>query len=121
MVIFTLGIFLVVLNKKRKKHAELVRQKEKVANDVASSLNEFFTKYKKNSGSYELRLAELRDDINKYVSSTNENELKRQKYDELLEILRKKKESLISYFVLFGYEVSDVELTYNLYKKDLSD
>ena len=27
----------------------------------------------------------------------------------------------MSYFILFGYEVSDVELTYNLYKKDLSD
>ena len=121
MVIFTLGIFLVVLNKKRKKHADLVSQKEKVANDVASSLNEFFAKYKKNSGTYELRLAELRDDINKYVSSTNENELKKQKYDELLEKLRNKKESLISYFILFGYEVSDVELTYTLYKKDLSD
>ena len=121
LVIFTLGIFLVVLNKKRKQHATLVSQKEKVANDVASSLNEFFAKYKKNSGTYELRLAELRDDINKYVSSTNENELKKQKYDELLEKLRNKKESLISYFILFGYEVSDLELTYNLYKKDLSD
>ena len=79
LVIFTLGIFLVVLNKKKKQHATLVSQKEKVANDVASSLNEFFAKYKKNSGTYELRLAELRDDINKYESSTNENELKKQK------------------------------------------
>ena len=121
LVIFTLGIFLVVLNKKKKQHADLVSQKEKVANDVTSSLNEFFAKYKKNSGSYELRLAELRDDINKYASFANENELKKQKYTELLEKLRKKKESLISYFILFGYEVSDVELTYNLYKKDLSD
>lgn len=121
LVIFTLGIFLVVLNKKKKQHAALVSQKEKVANDVASSLNEFFAKYKKNSGTYELRLAELRDDIDKYASSTNENELKKQKYEELLEKIRNKKESLISYFILFGYEVSDVELTYNLYKKDLSD
>lgn len=121
LVIFTLGIFLVVLNKKKKQHAALVSQKEKVANDVASSLNEFFAKYKKNSGTYELRLAELRDDIDKYASSTNENELKKQKYEELLEKIRNKKESLISYFILFGYELSDVELTYNLYKKDLSD
>lgn len=121
LVIFTLGIFLVVLNKKKKQLADLVSQKEKVANDVASSLNEFFAKYKKNSGTYELRLAELRDDINKYASFSNENELKKQKYNELLEKLRNKKESLISYFILFGYEVSDVELTYNLYKKDLSD
>ena len=121
LVIFTLGIFLVVLNKKQKQHATLVSQKEKVANDVASSLNEFFAKYKKNSGTYELRLAELRDEIDKYASSTNENELKKQKYEELLDKLGKKKESLISYFNLFGYEVSDVELTYNLYKKELSD
>jgi DNA repair exonuclease SbcCD ATPase subunit len=119
LIIFTLGIFLVVLKKKKKQYADLVSQKEKVANDVASSLNEFFAKYKKNSGTYELRLAELRDDINKNASS--KNELKKQKYVELLEKLRKKKESLISYFILFGYEVSDVELTYNLYKKDLSD
>ena len=48
-----------------KKHADLVSQKERVANDVASSLNKFFAKYKKDSGTYELRLAELRDDINK--------------------------------------------------------
>ena len=27
----------------------------------------------------------------------------------------------VTYSILFGYEVSDVELTYNLYKKDLSD
>jgi DNA repair exonuclease SbcCD ATPase subunit len=121
LIIFTLGIFLVVLNKKKKQHADLVTQKEKVANDVASSLNEFFAKYNKNSGTYELRLAELRDDINKNASSKIENEFKKQKYDELLEKLRKKKESLISYFILFGYEVSDVELTYELYKKDLSD
>ena len=121
LIIFTLGIFLVVLNKKKKQHADLVTQKEKVANDVASSLNEFFTKYNKNSGTYELRLAELRDDVNKNASSKIENEFKKQKYDELLEKLRKKKETLISYFILFGYEVSDVELTYELYKKDLSD
>lgn len=121
LIIFTLGIFLFVLNKKKKQHADLVSQKEKGANDVASSLNEFFAKYNKNSGSYELRLAELRDDINKYASSKNENELKKLKYDELLEKIRRKKESLISYFVLFGYEVSDVELTFSLYKKDLSN
>ena len=121
LIIFTLGIFLVVLNKKKKQHADLVSQKEKAVNDVASSLNEFFAKYNKNSGTYELRLAELRDEINKYASSKNENEMKKQKYNDLLEKIRNKKESLVSYFILFGYEVSDVEQTYNQYKKDLSD
>ncbi|MBQ9520618.1 MAG: AAA family ATPase [Acholeplasmatales bacterium] len=121
LIIFTLGIFLVVLNKKKKQHADLVSQKEKATNDVASSLNEFFAKYSKNSGTYELRLAELRDEINKYASSKNENEMKKQKYNDLIEKIRKKKESLVSYFILFGYEVSDVEQTYNQYKKDLSD
>ena len=121
LIVFTLGIFLVVLNKKKKQHADLVSQKENAANDAASSLNEFFAKYNKNSGTYELRLAELRDEINKYASSKNENEMKKQKYNDLLETIRKKKESLISYFILFGYVVSDVEQTYNQYKKDLSD
>ena len=109
LIIITLGIFLVVLNNKKKAHDKLVSQKENEANDVASTLNEFFAKYNKNSGTYELRLAELRDEI------------KQQKYNDLLEKIRNKKESLISYFILFGYEVSDVDLTYSQYKNDLSD
>ncbi len=121
LIVFTLGIFLVIFNKKKKEHTDLINQKEKAANDVALILNEFFGKYNKNSGTYELRLAELRDEINKYALSKDENELKKHKYNELLEKIREKKEFLFSYFLSFGYEVSDIDLSYSQYKNDLLD
>lgn len=119
LIIFTLGIYLVVLNKKKKEHENLVSENEKVITSISTSLNEFFAKYNKNNGTYELRLAELRDEIAKYESSKSDNELKKQKFNELSEKIRKAKESIVSYFVLFGYDVSDVDITFNQYKKEL--
>lgn len=121
LIIFTLGIFLVVLNKKKKAYVALVTEKEKAVDQVAGGLTGFFAKYNKNNGTYELRLAELRDEIANYVSSKSEQEEKTQKYNELSEKIRIKKDSLNSYFFLFGYETSNVDTTYNQYKKDLSE
>ena len=121
LIIFTLGIFLFVLNNKKKAHMNLVNEKENEANLVAKNLNEFFLKYNKNNGSYEFRLAELKDDITNYKSSKNENELKKQKYEELNKKINEKKESLSKYFVLFGYDESNIDSNYIQYKKDLID
>ncbi len=121
LIIFTLGIFLVVLNKKKKAYVALVTEKEKAVDQVAGDLTGFFAKYNKHNGTYALRLAELRDEIANYVSSKSEQEEKQQKYNELSEKIRTKKDSLSAYFFLFGYETSNVDNTYNQYKKDVSE
>lgn len=121
LIIFTLGIFLVVLSKKKKAYVALVTEKEKAADYVAADLTGFFAKYNKHNGTYALRLAELRDEIANYVSSKSEQEEKQQKYNELSEKIRTKKDSLSAYFFLLGYETSNVDATYNQYKNDLSE
>ena len=119
LIIITFGIYFVRLNKKKKEHQAILNKKEELVSQKAKELNTFFEKYGKTNGTYELKIAELRDEISKYEKSKDENAEKRKKHEEVSKVVDEKKRNLINYFSFFGYMISDVDDAYNTYKKDL--
>lgn len=115
LIIFTLGIYFIVLNNKKKKYQNDVNTLESSISKLEEELNSFFTKYQVEFGSYEVRMNELKQKIEKYNSSeNNENE-------ELLKSFNEKKNELLSYFALFDYASLDINNAYDLYKKELTE
>ena len=121
LIIITLGIYLVILNKKKKEFNNFLNKYTESLNKKTNDLDSFFNKYNKTVGTYEFRLAELKDDINKYNDSKSQNEEKNKKLDEIIKAIDEKKRNLLNYFSLFGYSDINVDSLYQTYKKDLNE
>lgn len=120
LAVLTLGIYLVVLRKKKKDHRLALEGKRQSLRRVSEELDSFFAKYGKSSGSYEFRLAELRDDIAKRASAERDDSRNR-KRNELMRRLEERRSRLLAYFSLFGYSSPDVDQSYGAYRKDIED
>ena len=115
--IFTLGIYFIFLNTKRKKFNLEKNSLEEQISETKKELDTFFNKYHLEFGTYEGKMNDLEDQISKYESTKNNNELKSEKLNELI---NEKKTSLLSYFAYFGYINLDISEAYNQYKIDFS-
>lgn len=119
LTILTLGLYLFVSKKKKKRREEALKEKEEELRKIAEGLDAFFAKYEKTSGSYALRIEELRDEVSKEKSKEVENsseQIKQAKKD-----FEEKESALLHYFSSFGYESMKVADAYEAYKKDLKE
>lgn len=118
LIIITLGIYLIVLNNKKKKYLKETKENEKAINEIKNELDTFFLKYNVEFGTYEVKMKELKSQIAKYYVSQNENG-ESGKYDtEILSKIDRKEKELLTYFARFDYINLDVNEAYNLYKKE---
>lgn len=118
LIIITLGIYLIVLNNKKKKYLKETKENEKAINEIKNELDTFFLKYNIEFGTYEVKMKELKSQIAKYYVSQNENG-ESGKYDtEILSKIDRKEKELLTYFARFDYINLDVNEAYNLYKKE---
>ncbi len=117
LTVFTLGLYLLVLKNKRKNHEETLKEREENLRKVAEELDTFFAKYGKTSGSYALRIEELRDEAAKEESRSKESASEKSK--KAKQELEEKRNALFLYFSSFGYSYEDVECSYQAYKNDL--
>lgn len=113
--IFTLGIYFIILNNKKKKYLNNLKILEDEIKDIQNELNEFFNKYDIEFGSYEIKLQELIDKIEKDNNTCN------LKNNELNKKSKELENNLKSYFSLFDYSTLDIKDTYELYKKELNE
>ncbi len=119
LTILTLGLYLFVSKKRKKRHEETIKEKEEELRKIAEGLDAFFAKYEKTSGSYALRIEELRDEISKEKSKDVENaseQMKQAKKD-----FEEKERAMLLYFSSFGYESKEVGDSYEAYRKDLKE
>jgi DNA repair exonuclease SbcCD ATPase subunit len=119
LFVVTLGFYSLVLKNKRKAYQEKIDEKEKEAKKMADGLDEFFAKLGKASGSYELRIEELRDEARKADSRQSPKAL--EQLEGLKKSLESKKRALLVYFASFGYALESVEENYDIYKKELKE
>ena len=119
LLIVTLGFYSLLLKSKRKAHQEKIDEKEKEARKMADGLDEFFAKLGKASGSYELRIEELRDEARRADSRQSQNAL--EQLENIKKNLEDKKRALLIYFASFGYALETVEENYDIYKKELKE
>lgn len=119
LFIITFGVYFIVLKNKKKKYEESLDNKSKILLDKEKVLNNFFDKYGISNGTFELRLAELRDQILKYEKSIEDNFEKEKLRDEAIKNVEEKKRSLLRYFSFFGYMITDVDEAFITYKNDL--
>ncbi len=119
LIIITLGIYAFVLKSKAKAHEAKVGEKEAELKKIAYGLDAFFSKYDKSSGSYELRIEELKDEVGRQESA--ESKIAEEQLKGIQENLEKKRQALLLYFSIFGYATLNVDEAYSAYKKDLAD
>ncbi len=94
-----------------------MKEREENLRKVAEGLDAFFAKYGKTSGSYALRIEELRDEVVKEESRSKESASEENK--KAKQELEEKRNALFLYFSSFGYSYEDVECSYQAYKNDL--
>ena len=119
LIIITFGIYALVLNGRKKAFESKASSKREELKKIGDGLDEFFARYGKTSGSYELRLEELKDEAKKQESL--EGMKASEKAKAVQEELSKRESALLLYFSLFGYSSSNLEEAYGSYEKDLRE
>ncbi len=119
LIIITFGIYALVLKSKKKAFETQASAKRIELKKIGEGLDGFFARYGKNSGSYELRLEELKDESRKQESLEGKKASEQAK--AIQEELGKKESALLLYFSLFGYSSSSLEEAYASYVKDLRE
>lgn len=113
LAILTFGIYLLVLRKKRKKILSECEAKERLVSRYENELDGFFAQNDLTSGSYELRMAELRGRIARSVSEQKE---------AVLAEINQKKDALASYFSMFCINLDEgLNNAFNIYRKEISE
>ena len=114
LIIVTFGIYYFISKNNNKKYENDINELENNIKSIKKELEYFFSMYNLNDNTYDIKMIELKDKIKK------QKELD-QMHIELLHEIDIKKNILITYFSIFGYNDLDIEGVFKVYKKELEE